>query len=277
MPESLKKDDKSIRSCILNDVLEDVPIDKSYENLCKVIGNDAIAFYDFQYWYYRCLGGNEDLDFDRSSEPEQLQFSELPVDAVRSIVDKLKVVERLMLTIVSRSLREFIEKQVFDCTYIDVRFGTDLIRVSYGSKVFLYAKNDEAVKSYEKKKNGVHAARILYGDESKVCDDPACFLKNRKLQFDYFQFWNMFFFVKDGVLPKFFTKFEYALKTLEYQISGKKSTLQIEHPVDVLAILPYLKSGDLETIATENLYYNRNEELITHLVSGYIFFVMATH
>ncbi|CAL2048383.1 unnamed protein product [Caenorhabditis brenneri] len=68
MPESLKKDDKSIRSCILNDVLEDVPIDKSYENLCKVIGNDAIAFYDFQYWYYRCLGGNEDLDFDRRYE-----------------------------------------------------------------------------------------------------------------------------------------------------------------------------------------------------------------
>ena len=61
----MKNDDKSIRSYILNDVLEKVPIDKSYENLCKVIGNDAIAFYDFQFWYYRFLSGKQDLDFDR--------------------------------------------------------------------------------------------------------------------------------------------------------------------------------------------------------------------
>ncbi|EGT51149.1 hypothetical protein CAEBREN_22946 [Caenorhabditis brenneri] len=66
MAESLKNDEKTIRSYILNDVVEKVPIDKSYMNLCKVIGNDAIAFYDFQYWYYRFLGGNQDLDFDRS-------------------------------------------------------------------------------------------------------------------------------------------------------------------------------------------------------------------
>ncbi|EGT41123.1 hypothetical protein CAEBREN_29988 [Caenorhabditis brenneri] len=63
---SMKNDDKSIRKYILNDVLEKVPIDKSYEDLCKVIGNDSIAFYDFQFWYYRFLSGQQDLDFDRS-------------------------------------------------------------------------------------------------------------------------------------------------------------------------------------------------------------------
>ncbi|CAL2047204.1 unnamed protein product [Caenorhabditis brenneri] len=251
MPESLKNDDKSIRSYILNDVLEKVPIDKSFKNLCKVIGKDAIAFYDFQFWYYRFLGGKQDLEFDRSSEPEPLQFSDLPVDAVGLIVDKLKVEERLMLRRVSKSLQEFIEKQVFDCTSIGVSFGDDLIHVSYGNEEILYAKNDEAVKYYEET-YGVCAARILYRNESEICDDLACVLKNPKLQLYDFDFSYMLSCVEDDVLSKFFYKLKFVLKSLKHQIAVRKLYIRPEHPDNVLAILPYLKPGYLEEITINN-------------------------
>ncbi|CAL2048329.1 unnamed protein product [Caenorhabditis brenneri] len=248
MPESMKNDDKSIRKYILNNVLEKVPIDKSYEDLCKVIGNDSIAFYDFQFWYYRFLSGKQDLDFDRSSEPEPFQFSDLPVDAVELIVDKLEVVERLVLRRVSKPLQEFIEKQVFNCTSIAVNIDDDLIRVWFGEEQILYAKNDEVVKSYEKE-CGVRAARILYGDESEVCDDLACFLKNRKLQLECFNL-NIWFidscYAED--VSTFLTKFEYTLRSLKHQIAVRTLQIRPEHPDHVLSILPYLRPGYLEVI-----------------------------
>ncbi|CAL2047203.1 unnamed protein product [Caenorhabditis brenneri] len=240
MPESLKNDDKSIRSYILNDVLEKVPIDKSYANLCKVIGNEAIPFYDFQFWYYRFLSGKQDLDFDRSSEPEPLQFSDLPVDAVGLIVDKLEIVERLMLRKVSKPLRDFMEKQEFDCTSIEINCGKDLISVWFGHRRILYTKNDEAVKTY-KKVYEVRGAPILYGDESEDCDDLACVLKNPKLRIRRFQFCHMLSYVKAGVLSKFFDELKYALMSLKHQIAVRRLSLRPEHPDNFLAILPYLK------------------------------------
>ncbi|EGT51171.1 hypothetical protein CAEBREN_00851 [Caenorhabditis brenneri] len=194
MPESLKNDDKSIRSYILNNVLEKVPIDKSYENLRKVMGNDAITFYDFQFWYYRFLSGKQDLDFDRSSEPEPLQFSDLPVDAVGLIVNKLEVVERLMLRKVSKPLREFIEKQEIACTFIYVSCGNDLIFVLYGNELILYAKNEEAVKMFEDFFYFyVRKPLFIYSDyfESEAFNDLAWILKNPKVQIELLDLSNM--------------------------------------------------------------------------------------
>ncbi|CAL2047200.1 unnamed protein product [Caenorhabditis brenneri] len=238
MADSLKNDDKSIRSCILNDVLEKVPIDKSYENLCKVIGNDAIAFYDFQFWYYRFLSGKQDLDFDRSSEPESLKFSDLPVDAVRLIVDELNVLERLMLRKVSKPLREFIEKQVFDCTCINVSCGHDLISIRYDEGRIFYAKN---------------YSLFIYGNhfESEASNDLACVLKNPKLQLCYFEISPMVSGYEDEVFSTFFTKLENALKSLKHQIAVKELYLGHDQPDDVLAILPYLKPGYLQKITFE--------------------------
>ncbi|CAL2047207.1 unnamed protein product [Caenorhabditis brenneri] len=234
MAESLKNDDKSIRSYILNDVHEKVPIDKSYENLCKLIGNDAIAFYDFQFWYYRFLSGKQDLDFDRSSDPEPLQFSDLPVDAVGLIVNKLEIVERLMLRRVSRALREFMEKQEFDCNCIEVTFNDGHIDMTYGIGEE-YGEDD------------------VYGDDcvSVVCNDLACVLKNPKLQLRIFDFWPNQGYEAE-VLSTFYTKFECVLRSLNHQIAVRELVLRPERPDNFLAILPYLKPGYLEDIT---IYY----------------------
>ncbi|CAL2047199.1 unnamed protein product [Caenorhabditis brenneri] len=297
MAESLKNDDKSIRSYILNDVLEKVPIDKSYENLCKVIGNDAIAFYDFQYWYYRFLSGNQDLDFDRSfkfqhskkdqisavktvgsiipvetgkdlsigtefksdtkskllSTPEPLQFSDLPVDAVGLIVDKLEVVERLMLRKVSKPLREFIEKQLFDCTEIAISCSQDLISIRYGNARIIYAKSWDVASFYELF-SYLQESLSIYGDhfESEAFNDLAWILKNSKLQLRPFEFSHMLLSRKNGVVSKFFNKFELLLKSLKHQIAVRELDIQPKQPDGILAILPYLKPGYLEKITIDN-------------------------
>ncbi|CAL2047201.1 unnamed protein product [Caenorhabditis brenneri] len=250
MAESLKNDHKSIRSYILNDVLEKVPIDKSYENLCKVIGNDAIAFYDFQFWYYRFFSGKQDLDFDRSTEPEPLQFSDLPVDAVGLIADKLEMVEKLVLRRVSKPLREFIEKQVFDCTRISVSCDDDFIRVSYGNRQILYTKND----AYFGIGSINNHSLIIHGDESEVCNDLACVLKNPKLQLSHFTFSSVLSCHKYGVLSTFLPKFGNVWKSLKHQIAVRELVFRPKHPDDVLAILPYLKPGYLEEISIDNSF-----------------------
>ncbi|CAL2048380.1 unnamed protein product [Caenorhabditis brenneri] len=154
-----------------------------------------------------------------------------------------------MLRRVSKPLQEFIEKQVFDCTSIGVSIGNDHISVSFGNgiwngnEVIVYAKNDEVVKSYEKE-CGVRAAKILYGDESEVCDDLACFLKNRKLQLHLLEI-----YAED--ISTFLTKFEDTLKSLKHQIAVQTLKVRAEHPDYVLAILPYLRPGYLEEIVID--------------------------
>ncbi|CAL2047206.1 unnamed protein product [Caenorhabditis brenneri] len=243
MPELMKNDDKSIRSYILNDVLEKVPIDKSYENLCKVIGNDAIAFYDFQYWYYRFLGGDQDLDFDRSSEPEPLQFSDLPVDAVKLIVDKL------MLKRVSKPLRDLVLNRGVDCTYIAVSSGHNLINVSYGSGRIVYAMNKESLDLY-KHLSFIREAKIVYGGdhyEYEALNDLKLILKNPKLEISHFE-------VSLVVAPaaKFFNKLQILFKSLHHQLSVRSLSVRPDHPDNILNILPYLKPGQLKEITINN-------------------------
>ncbi|CAL2047198.1 unnamed protein product [Caenorhabditis brenneri] len=142
-----------------------------------------------------------------------------------------------MLRKVSKPLRAFIERQEIDNTSISVSCGYDLLRVSYGGGDILYAKNDEAVKFYEDR-YPIREALILYGDhyDSEAFNDLAWILKNSKLQL---------------IVSKFFKKFELVLKSLKHQISVQWLELRPEHPDNVLAILPYLKSGCLKNISID--------------------------
>ncbi|CAL2046956.1 unnamed protein product [Caenorhabditis brenneri] len=273
MTDILQTNDIFYRHCILYEALHKKTVEEAYRNMKEVM--PTLDFLDFQYWYFRFLNGNLDLNYERSkdqktlllddmpievvdiivgevdaasnSEPRPVQFSDLPLDVVGCIVSKLGFMERFMLRRVSKPLREFIEKQVFDCTSIDGVLCDDFICVSYGNEEVQYAKNDETGKLY-KNESGI-CETIIYEDESEICDDLACVLKNPKLQLCSFGFWPPYPSHEDEVLSTFLTKLEYALKSLKHKIAVRKLELRTGYPENFLAILPYLKPGYLETIA----------------------------
>lgn len=65
MSAALCENELSIRTCILYEALDDIPIEESYKNFCRKVGKDAMTLYDFDYWFYRFHNGNHDLHHDR--------------------------------------------------------------------------------------------------------------------------------------------------------------------------------------------------------------------
>ncbi|CAO4382590.1 unnamed protein product [Caenorhabditis nigoni] len=63
------------KCCILYEVLQKNEIYKSYEKLCCTVGEKAMAFSDFKFWFYEF----RDSDYDRSADIEPLTRVDMPV------------------------------------------------------------------------------------------------------------------------------------------------------------------------------------------------------
>lgn len=65
MSLSFRENKFVIRAFILYEALDKKPIQESYDNFCKKVGNDVMTQYDFDFWFYRFYHGNHDLLYDR--------------------------------------------------------------------------------------------------------------------------------------------------------------------------------------------------------------------
>ncbi|PIC14726.1 hypothetical protein B9Z55_026935 [Caenorhabditis nigoni] len=99
--EILKENHHYLKACILYEVLQKKPIFDSYQNFCDTVGQDAINFPDFEFWFYRFYHGNRDFGYDRSADPEPKTIVDLPFESMTTIVGYLNPVERQQWKIVS--------------------------------------------------------------------------------------------------------------------------------------------------------------------------------
>ncbi|CAO4382107.1 unnamed protein product [Caenorhabditis nigoni] len=104
--EILKENHHYLKACILYEVLQKKPILYSYRNFCATVGQDAISYPDFEFWFYRFHDGNRDFDYDRSADPAPKTLMDMPVKLMFKIAGNLGPVERNVMRYVNRAVKD---------------------------------------------------------------------------------------------------------------------------------------------------------------------------
>ncbi|ULT92274.1 hypothetical protein L3Y34_009791 [Caenorhabditis briggsae] len=96
---------------ILNEVLRKKPIFDSYENFCKLVGDNFMNYPDFEFWYYRMYrySRGELDDCDRSMNPVRKTIMDMPVSLMYKITGYLDTVERTYLRSMNKCLKDIVD------------------------------------------------------------------------------------------------------------------------------------------------------------------------
>ncbi|CAO4382250.1 unnamed protein product [Caenorhabditis nigoni] len=101
----IKQNHNLLKTCISYEVLQKKPIFHSYKNFCKTVGQDAMEYRDFEFWYYRFYHGEHDFDYDRSVDPEPKTLMDMPVKLMHKIGEYLDPVERAFLRSMNHAIK----------------------------------------------------------------------------------------------------------------------------------------------------------------------------
>ncbi|CAO4382093.1 unnamed protein product [Caenorhabditis nigoni] len=118
--EILKENHLYLKACILYEVLQKKPIFDSYRNFCDTVGQDAISYPDFEFWFYRFHHGNRDFDYDRSADPEAKTIMDIPIESMIEIVRYLNPVERTRLRSLNHAIKDVSDSFPTDLESIQV-------------------------------------------------------------------------------------------------------------------------------------------------------------
>ncbi|CAP36046.1 Protein CBG18634 [Caenorhabditis briggsae] len=120
--EVIKNNNRSIMTCILYETIKKKPIFSSYRNFCKLVGNDAMDYPDFEFWYFRFYHKQLDFNYDRNMDPVPKTIMDMPVLLMYKITENLDTVERTYLRSMNKSLRDVADSHrlIFDRLQITV-------------------------------------------------------------------------------------------------------------------------------------------------------------
>ncbi|PIC14718.1 hypothetical protein B9Z55_026930 [Caenorhabditis nigoni] len=112
----IKNNDRFMKTCILYEAINKNPIFDSYREFCKLVGQDAMEYPDFEFWYYRFYHKQHDFDYDRSADPVPKTIMDMPVSLMFKITENLDTVERTHLRTINKSLKDVVDSRspVFD-------------------------------------------------------------------------------------------------------------------------------------------------------------------
>ncbi|PIC14689.1 hypothetical protein B9Z55_026913 [Caenorhabditis nigoni] len=135
--------DHYLKTCILNEVLKKTPIFDSYETFCGKVGQNAMLYPDFEFWYYRFYHRKMDFDYDRSLDPVPKTIMDMPVKLMYKITENLDPVDRAYLRSMNKSIKDIADSHapIFDKIDITV-FGGGLYW-ELNDKRFHYVRKDD--------------------------------------------------------------------------------------------------------------------------------------
>ncbi|CAO4382061.1 unnamed protein product [Caenorhabditis nigoni] len=137
MPKISPTDPLKIRLFIFYEARLKTPIFEGFKNLSKVVGHENIDFPEYEFWYYRFLSGNFDLEDDRSSGEKSLEFLDLPVVVLDEIVEKLNIKDRLNLREAIPELSRIIDQQKKSYTNFEVSAEDNSVQIKLDSSEIL--------------------------------------------------------------------------------------------------------------------------------------------
>ncbi|CAL2027309.1 unnamed protein product [Caenorhabditis brenneri] len=188
--QALQNDELAYRTCIFYESLHGKPVQEAYERMQKVIPKED--YYTFQYWYYRFLNGNYDLNHDPSLDPETPSLLKMPKEVktkiLMKIVGYLDLVDTLSTGKVCRELRDVVDKVEKTFDKVEVRFKLNHVIVETRRQSITYRSNQNGGvcltvyrRKCKKTLEGCDYLEIALGDISS-------FLKNRNWAYQELEF-----------------------------------------------------------------------------------------
>ncbi|KAF1755150.1 hypothetical protein GCK72_021719 [Caenorhabditis remanei] len=136
----LRSNPNYLKTCILYEVLDNKPVFYSYKSFCNKVGPEVMSYNDFDYWYYRFYNGELNFDHDRSTDPKQRGFSDLPVEILKKIVKDLDPVDRAPLRCMSKLLKAVADSYLPIYNEISVELSKDFANFELNDKEFFVHK-----------------------------------------------------------------------------------------------------------------------------------------
>ncbi|PIC14685.1 hypothetical protein B9Z55_026910 [Caenorhabditis nigoni] len=144
----IKSNDHHLKTCILNEVRKKKPIFNSYRNFCETVGQDAMEYPDFEFWYYRFYHGQRDFGYDRSMDPVPKTIMDMPVSLMYKITENLDTVERTNLRSMNKSIKEVAEnhESIFD--KVEITVSGFYLNWKFDSKSFDFIQDNQGCTVY---------------------------------------------------------------------------------------------------------------------------------
>ncbi|CAL2046884.1 unnamed protein product [Caenorhabditis brenneri] len=213
-----------------------------YNNFCNVVGEDAMEYREFDFWFYRFLNGEIDLNYQINKDKKVHELSDMPIDVMENIVEYLDIVDRMKLAKTSRSLQTFVEHQKLFHRYLDLELHSSRAIVSLGDQVKIeYIKsNTGCCKYFNDRKTSVEGACFW----KKTLLDLKSILKNPNLHLN-----RLVIDLRLEDDPEFsLDDFENTLMSLPNRLNVRRFFFQTDSQDALLKFLPYLKPGYLTEI-----------------------------
>lgn len=227
-----------IRGCILSDVIHGKPLEKCSQDLLTIFGWwSNMKEEDHEYWYKRFSDGKLQIT--------RLKFSDLTDDAIMKVIEKSDLKTSLSLRNVSHRLRNIVDFSKPGCTDIEVKSGSDCVRIEFFNRYSSYFPkyNDRLSRNSLNSENiEIYTKRALGLLESGI--------KNPKLRLKSFRF-------KDCQIVKrrnYKTAFLDVLKSLDHQIHVENCEIRPDNEEDIISILQCFKPGTLKKIDLFNFF-----------------------
>ncbi|CAL2046906.1 unnamed protein product, partial [Caenorhabditis brenneri] len=242
----LRDDKYALRVCILYESLNyqkdksNVPVFEVFVNFCKVIGDeDVLKYPEFEFWFYRFLNENFDLNYERDEEKKFYELMDMPIDIMKNIVEYLDIFDRASLVRTSRSLQTFVEDQKLFHHILKLIVDDDITTISFD-------KSDNIQYTWE----DVDCQESLHHWEQALLVLKSI-LKNPKLHLDILEI------ELDVDNKNVFNGLEDALK-FTHHLNVKNLILEKFSTDLLMKVLSTLKPGHLTTITM--LSYNPNPD-----------------
>ncbi|PIC14871.1 hypothetical protein B9Z55_027033 [Caenorhabditis nigoni] len=99
----INENHRYLRTCILYEVLQKIPIFDSYRSFCDAMGKDAMEYRDFEFWYYRFYHGNRTLLRSMNH-------------TIKAVVDSIPIgFGIIQISVSDTSMSWWLDKKYFSC------------------------------------------------------------------------------------------------------------------------------------------------------------------
>ncbi|UMM37972.1 hypothetical protein L5515_009571 [Caenorhabditis briggsae] len=237
-------------------LIRKTPVFKSYLQFCEILKDQSIDYREFEFWYYRFIvGGNSNFDEDVSQDLQKVQFSDLPVQIVDRVLDKLGIRTHLRLRKVCKSLRQMVDQKPSTTKSINLMiedYGTTMVIESYS-----HLEPEQWVQ-YANNTVEEGAKRALL-DMKYLLNRPKLKIESLKISV---KFSCHTVDEKRGETQKrlgYYRAIGEVLSTVQNSptIDVKQLEIYTKHQDELLCILPYLTSGILEEIDIRSVKINK--------------------
>ncbi|EGT58741.1 CBN-FBXA-178 protein [Caenorhabditis brenneri] len=246
MAELILNDPIAVRRCILFEFLSVKPVWTCFQYFCYTLGENAIEYQEFEYWFMRFSRKEFELDYDRSKDPPTRNFSDLPLEILQKVLSDMNEKQRRKSALVCKRLHNAVSTLI--PPYKDFRVNinnsyTVLFIDDFFYNSFNYYSNG---KEFEGLNTEMFLTRPLkwYDNENNhqevVLKDVYAFLNQPRLELEKLEI--------TQVPDKYWETFIAMLGKLQQKVKTKEIRIGAAERMEELQILPCLDPSFIEKI-----------------------------